>query len=519
MKNNITSYLHNALHQMLTIMGILLIISSALAQGDTWTTMADMPTARYGLATSVVDGIIYAIGGTSNWEAPSLTTVEAYNPTTNTWTRKASMRTARTFLSTAVVNDKIYAIGGINAEQNGFNTMYATIEMYDPALDKWTTKADMPANVGITMFSTCVVDDIIYLIGGADLSRWPSTPTLFPTVWAYNPMEETWEQKASMSTPRVLFATGEVDGKIYAMGGTSVWEGSGLITVEVYNPIMDTWDSKADMLESKILFPGSMVSGKIYACGGLGTGFSTLQTTLEYNPDTNGWTYKADMSTARNALSTAVAGGKIYAIGGRVAVGSPGLTTVEEYSPEYAPSVFADPVLHPFGLEDFTSPDTASWVQLVDIDNDGNLEAFVLSFDFIPKTPDACPPHLFWCWWDLKFYENTSDNAAPNFEYQESFPYGIPYDSLYRPGEFIDLDGDGDQDLILQQWDGVFGKPFAYLENTGTPAAPWFGNSEFQFNPIWGCFTGFGFHILEMYMMTFVLFLWTLMPTGITIFS
>lgn len=150
----------------------------------------------------------------------------------------------------------------------------------------------------------------------------------------------------------------------------------------------------------------------------------------------------------------------------------------------HAQPIFNNPVPHPFGLEDFSSPDTVSWVHLVDIDHDGTLEAFMLSFDFVFRPdPAACPPHFGWCWWDLKFYENNGDDAAPDFDYQESFPFGIPNDSIYWPSEFIDLDGDGDEDLIFQQWDGAFGQPFAYLENKGTPVAPWFGDSEFQYNP------------------------------------
>ena len=48
---------------MLVIFGLLGVASLTLAQEDTWTTKAPMPTARLGLATSVVNGIIYAIGG------------------------------------------------------------------------------------------------------------------------------------------------------------------------------------------------------------------------------------------------------------------------------------------------------------------------------------------------------------------------------------------------------------------------------------------------------------------------
>ncbi len=51
---------------------------------DTWMTKAHMPTPRAGLSTSVVDGKIYAIGGTVGYPWPGLSTVEAYDPTTDT---------------------------------------------------------------------------------------------------------------------------------------------------------------------------------------------------------------------------------------------------------------------------------------------------------------------------------------------------------------------------------------------------------------------------------------------------
>src|SRR5437899_10589569 len=62
---------------------------SATEGAGTWTTKAPMPTARWGLAAGVVNGILYAIGGggTSGFSDP--TVVEAYDLATNTWTTKA----------------------------------------------------------------------------------------------------------------------------------------------------------------------------------------------------------------------------------------------------------------------------------------------------------------------------------------------------------------------------------------------------------------------------------------------
>ena len=83
-------------------------------EGGEWKKKADMPNPRAGLSTSVVDGIIYAIGGYN-----SLSTVEAYDPKTDTWIKKANMLTGRWFLSTSAVNGKIYAIGGSVVANNG----------------------------------------------------------------------------------------------------------------------------------------------------------------------------------------------------------------------------------------------------------------------------------------------------------------------------------------------------------------------------------------------------------------
>ena len=42
-------------------------IGASYAKGGTWTTKASMPTARISFPTSVIDGIIYAIGGGRGW--------------------------------------------------------------------------------------------------------------------------------------------------------------------------------------------------------------------------------------------------------------------------------------------------------------------------------------------------------------------------------------------------------------------------------------------------------------------
>ena len=103
----------------------------------------DMPTPRWGLSTSVVNGKIYAIGGTPNGRE-SLRTVEVYDPITNNWTQKTDMPTPRWGLSTSTVNGKIYSVGGT---QNGRDALQ-TVEVYNTVTDTWTKAPDMPTSRG-----------------------------------------------------------------------------------------------------------------------------------------------------------------------------------------------------------------------------------------------------------------------------------------------------------------------------------------------------------------------------------
>ena len=78
---------------------------------DTWTQKADMPTPR-STATWVVNGKIYAIGGTANKKPWRLDIGQVYDPSTDTWAKARSMNHARSGPAISVMNGKIYVMGG-----------------------------------------------------------------------------------------------------------------------------------------------------------------------------------------------------------------------------------------------------------------------------------------------------------------------------------------------------------------------------------------------------------------------
>jgi N-acetylneuraminic acid mutarotase len=300
------------------------LASVSLATDGIWTTKADMPTARYVLSSSVVDGKIYAIGGTPG--AGAFSTVEAYDPVGDTWTKKANMPMVRAAGASSVVNGRIYVMGGVSTL---WAVPYSSVEEYDPATDTWTPKTNIPTPR--SWLSSSVVNGKIYAIGGA--SRYQGTP--HSTVEEYDPATDTWARKADMPTARACLCTSVVNGRIYAIGGCpgfNEWNLS-LSTVEEYDPATDTWRTKADMPTPRTYISTCAVNGKIYAFGGLRARADHVAPVEEYDPATDTWTTKADIPTVRSGVATSAVNGKLYAIGGWVGT-STVLSTVEEYDPD-----------------------------------------------------------------------------------------------------------------------------------------------------------------------------------------
>lgn len=102
--------------------------------------------------------------------------------------------------------------------------------------------------------------------------------------------------------------------------------------------------------------------------------------------------------------------------------------------------------------------DSATWSQprFVDLDGDGDLDIT----NFIQN--------------DFIFIENIGSSTAPNFTAPDTNSFGLPGGFTYPNHDFCDLDNDGDFDLML--YEGY--NSFAYYENIGTATNPSFGSAQ-----------------------------------------
>ena len=238
-------------------------------QNNSWQRLTDMPTPRLSSEAAVVDGKIYVVGGFS-WigipgvDSKMLNVVEMYDPQTNTWSRKQDMSTPRRYLGTGVVAGKIYAIGGENVfeEPQRLNQM----EVYDRVSDTWAKRADMPTRRSDV--KAVVVRDTIYVLGGAGWPRVGWGPVL-ATFEAYHSKTNRWRKKADMPNLIAGFSTVVVDDKIYLIGGHGgVALEEYLKRVEVYDPETERWDESPPMPTGNSPSGAAVVNGKIYILGG-----------------------------------------------------------------------------------------------------------------------------------------------------------------------------------------------------------------------------------------------------------
>jgi N-acetylneuraminic acid mutarotase len=322
--------------------------------GGSWTQKADMPTARFIPGSAVVNGKIYVIGGApAKYEATAV--VEEYDPAADTWTRRADMPTARQWLAVAAVDGIIYAIGGSEGRPAGDRDL-STVEAYDPSTDMWTKKTDMPS--ARCTSAIAVVDGIIYVIGGVF-----ATPAgyqtgdveILSTVEAYDPATDTWTRKADMPTARLVHAACVIDGRIYVSGGVPTWSSDiCLPTVEVYDPAADTWTRSSDMPWPRYGHSASVVDGKMYIIGGgddlvvrrclageitLEELSALFESVDVYDPKTDTWTKAASCPLGTMEHAAAVVDGRIYEIGGWYGSQEPVPFTIVSKVQEFTPGL------------------------------------------------------------------------------------------------------------------------------------------------------------------------------------
>ncbi len=260
-----------------------------------WRTLAPMPTARQELATAVLDGNIFVIGGYDT-AGRSTNTVEVYHPATNTWTTAQPIPVSNNHNSAAVAAGRLYSFGGVSP------ATYA----YDPARDSWSPVATMNFQHGDTA-AVGVLNNKIYVAGGSSGVQCE----------VYDPGANTWTVLAPMNVSRNHCGGAFIDGRFYVAGGRG--SANAPTALEVYDPQTNTWATRAPLPTGRSGVGGAAVGGELFVFGGE---LPDLHGEVEaYNPQTNTWRSLPPMPAPRHGIWAAVIGNLVYLPGGGAAQG------------------------------------------------------------------------------------------------------------------------------------------------------------------------------------------------------
>jgi len=191
------------------------------------------------------------------------------------------------------------------------------------AAPRWEQRATLPTARGGLAVAT--YDNLIYAVGG------DTGQEITGVVERYDAEADVWETGlAAKPTPAADVSAAVIGGRIYVPGGRLA---GGAVTdlLEVYDPRGDAWEQRAPLPVALSAYALAAFEGKLYVFGGW-DGAAYINSVYEYDPDSDAWAERSVMPTARGFAGAAVAGGSIYVVGGRNAEGA--LAANEEYSPE-----------------------------------------------------------------------------------------------------------------------------------------------------------------------------------------
>jgi len=283
-----------------------------------WDEMAPLATPRRQHAAVVLDGKIWVLGGFG--KNGQLASVEIYDPATNKWSAGPAMPKAFGVLSAVTIGTRIFVLTTSNE-----------ILRYDGTT--WTTIQKAPAGYTTipfadwAYFSDPTFGDIVV---GASFAL-PTTPQI--GVLAYQPSGNQWLFGVPQTgVSRYLRLTVETVGNsMFVIGGfgptpDGLFNNSGALDdVLTYNLLTDTWGAARTLKRARDNHASIALNGKIYVVGGnpvtcdpfdkcsFGVAYREVEV---FDPATGKSSDVPPMFQPRKNASAVALNGLIYVIGG-----------------------------------------------------------------------------------------------------------------------------------------------------------------------------------------------------------
>lgn len=204
-----------------------------------WRDLAPLPQGASHLGVTTLNGKIYAAGGFAvSAHGNPLDQFLEYDPTTDHWRALAPLSSPRGAVGLVAFGGMIHAIGGHTADATGRKAV-GTHEIFNPGSGAWTPAAPLPTprdHLG----NIIVLDGKLHVIGGRTTDFAADSVALHDV---YDPAEDKWSAAASLPAPRseggVVYYRGLI---LYFGGDCNDPKAAGAFDdLQAYNPKTDTW--------------------------------------------------------------------------------------------------------------------------------------------------------------------------------------------------------------------------------------------------------------------------------------
>jgi N-acetylneuraminic acid mutarotase/predicted Ser/Thr protein kinase len=290
--------------------------SPPLQAASKWRRLPSMPTARQNMASTVLDGTIWVVGGLAG--SSGSRQVEGYDPVINGWKAGPDLPVRLHHEMVVTYKDELVVIGGWIPKGSDPSAQISD-RVFALRGGRWVTLPSLnrPRAAG----AAAVVGDRIVVVGGQAGNRLLDTTEVFDG--------KQWSGGANIPTAREHLAAASDGHFVYAVGGRALSPDKNSPALERYDPGADRWQRLPDMPTARGGVGAAIADGHLFAVGGESS-TDALGEVESYNLASKKWSTAPSMRTPRHGIAVAAIDRSLYALGGAPRPGHASATATAE---------------------------------------------------------------------------------------------------------------------------------------------------------------------------------------------
>uniref|UniRef100_G3U3N5 Kelch like family member 32 n=1 Tax=Loxodonta africana TaxID=9785 RepID=G3U3N5_LOXAF len=238
--------------------------NALIAAVANWSELAPMPVGRSHHCVAVMGDFLFVAGGEvehASGRTCAVRTACRYDPRSNSWAEIAPMKNCREHFVLGAMDEYLYAVGG----RNELRQVLPTVERYCPKKNKWMFVQSFDRS--LSCHAGYVADGLLWISGGVT-----NTAQYQNRLMVYEPNQNKWISRSPMLQRRVYHSMAAVQRKLYVLGGNDLDYNNDRILVrhiDSYNIDTDQWTRcNFNLLTGQNESGVAVHNGRIYLVGG-----------------------------------------------------------------------------------------------------------------------------------------------------------------------------------------------------------------------------------------------------------